>query len=271
MEPQAFRFTGDAAQNYDQYLGPFLFEPYAKEIAARIDPNNSHSVLEIASGTGRVTRHIRQRLHPQSRLVATDISTDMLAVARARLAGEAIEFQKADALELPFPDETFEYVVCQFGIMFFPDRQKGFNEAFRVLKPGGSFIFNTWESTETIAYFKLLFHEILLPFFKDPDPSRFLLPFSLHRPAQLMAWMNHSGFANGVVERVEIKGQSLTALDLVNGNLVKHQLGQEVLKKDPEALPLLAARFEKEIVLRFGNNPVTCDLAAYVGAGIKPR
>ena len=271
MEQQAFRFSGEAAENYDQYLGPFLFEPYGLELASRLDPLKANSVLEVACGTGRVTRHIRNQIRPGARFVATDISTDMLEVAKRNLGENSIEFQMADAQALPFPENNFDYVLCQFGLMFLPDKQKGIQEAYRVLKPGGKLFFSTWERTAKVPFLKILFNDILLPFFNEDESSRYVLPFSLHQPGQLIAWMKKSGFCETTVERIELQGHATSASQLVTGFLIKHPLGKEVVLKDPDALPRLAERFENEIILKFGNNPVKCDLAAFVASATKPR
>src|SRR6188768_2609617 len=132
-------FSGDIATHYDHFLGPLFFEPYAIEVAKRIDPVGVSIVLEIAAGTGRVTRHIRERIHPSAKLIASDISKDMLAVAKKKLSHIDIDWQNIDAQQLPFSDNSIDLVVCCFGYMFVPDKPKAFAEVYRVLKPGGQF------------------------------------------------------------------------------------------------------------------------------------
>lgn len=112
-------------ENYDRYLGPVLFDPYASDLVARLDLPESASVLELACGTGIVTRRLRDRLGPAARLVATDLNVAMLDYAARKLGPEAaVEWRQVDATDLPFDDQSFDAVVCQFGIMFFPDREK---------------------------------------------------------------------------------------------------------------------------------------------------
>src|SRR5579859_7196893 len=135
MANEVFKFGGDRALNYDTYLGPFLFEPFGEEMATRVPTANIDSVLEMASGTGRVTRHLRRRLPSSVKLVASDLSPDMLEVARGKLRNyDAVEVVVADMQDLPFESHVFDIVVCQFGIMFPPDKQKVFDEAYRVLR-----------------------------------------------------------------------------------------------------------------------------------------
>src|SRR6187455_286277 len=139
---------GETATHYDQFFGPLYFEPYAIEVAKRIDPAGVAVVLEIAAGTGRVTRHIRERIFPSAKLIASDISEEMLAVAKKKLSHLDIDWQHIDAQQLPFSDNNFDLVICCFGYMFVPDKSKAFAEAYRVLKPGGHFLFTTWDKLE---------------------------------------------------------------------------------------------------------------------------
>jgi SAM-dependent methyltransferase len=183
MEKDAFKFSGEAAANYDHYLGPLLFEPYAIDLASKLNMAGVHSVLEIAAGTGRVTKHLRNHFGQNVKLTASDFNADMLQVAKNKLLTESIEFKVEDAQALSFPDQSFDLVVCQFGLMFLQDKKKGLREALRVLKPGGTFIFNTWDKTENVPMLKIIFNDTILPFFKGEDTSRFLVPFSLNNGA----------------------------------------------------------------------------------------
>lgn len=267
MENHAFRFTGEAAVNYDRYLGPFLFEPYAIEMSHRLE-NCAGSVLEIACGTGRVTRQLCQRLSPQVQLIATDLSADMLAVAQKELADQPIEFQVADAQNLPFRDNSFDVVVCQFGLMFLPDPNQGFREAFRVLKPGGKFYFSTWDRSAKVPIFKIIFNENILPLFPPEEEARLTRPFSMYDPKMLLTLAQSAKFKNIVVEEVRLKSVAENALQLVNGFLIKHSLGNEILTKDPNALVPLAKKMEAQIATQFGT-PVVCELNAFLGVGEK--
>lgn len=130
-------FPAKTAIHYEQFFGPFYFEPYAIEIASRIVPATVSIALEIAAGTGRVTRHIRAKIPAEARLIASDISEDMLAVAKEKLNDADIIWQHIDAQELPFDDGSIDLVVCCFGFMFVPDKQRAFAEVYRVLRPGG--------------------------------------------------------------------------------------------------------------------------------------
>src|SRR5437867_11146970 len=151
-DPNA-RFEGSIPENYDRYLGPVLFEPYARDLARRVQAMEKTRLLEVACGTGIVTRHLRERLPAGARLVATDLNPPMLDFARRKLEGvRGIDWQPADACALPFPAASFDAVGCQLGLIFVPDKSAELHAARRVLVPGGAFLFSVWDSLERNAF-----------------------------------------------------------------------------------------------------------------------
>ena len=142
-------FAGSIPENYDRYLVPLIFESFARDIAQRIAARSPSAVLETAAGSGVVTRALAPKLVPNASYVVTDLNQPMLDHAAKRQAADSrISWRQADAQALPFEDAAFDLVCCQFGVMFFPDRQSGYREAKRVLKPGGCFLFNVWDRIE---------------------------------------------------------------------------------------------------------------------------
>jgi ubiquinone/menaquinone biosynthesis C-methylase UbiE len=131
-------FTGSIPELYERALVPLLFTPYALDMARRAAQRRPQRILEIAAGTGAVTRHLLQDI-PAAHIVATDLNPAMLEQARKAVDSPRVEWRQADAQELPFPDASFDAVLCQFGVMFFPDKVRAFSEARRVLKPGGMY------------------------------------------------------------------------------------------------------------------------------------
>jgi len=140
-------YIGTIPQHHDRNLGPLLFAEYAADISRRVAAYSPQRVLEIAAGTGIVSRQLRNLLPASAGLTATDLNQPMLEIARTKFRpDEAVDFQQADATVLPFTDASFDVVVCQFGVMFFPDKDKSYREAIRVLVPGGHYLFNVWDS-----------------------------------------------------------------------------------------------------------------------------
>ena len=270
MSSNVFKFTGARPANYDQYLGPFLFEPFGKEMASRIPNTRIDAVLELAAGTGRVTRHLRDRLPSSVRLVANDLSPDMLAIARQKFTpDQLIEWSVDDMQNLSFADDSFDVVVCQYGLMFPSDKQRVFQEVYRVLKPGGVFWFSTWEKTDHVPLFKLIYNDHVIPFFQGEDASRFLVPYSLHQPDELRNFLTKSGFSRPNIEKVTLMGQGESAHQLVQGFFITHSVGQEVANRDQHAFESIARNIERDIIHQFGDKPVRCELVSYFGSAVK--
>lgn len=269
MNKEAFRFTGKDAASYEQYLGPLIFEPSALELLSHLVVLPAKRILETSCGTGRLTKHLRRAFPLTTQLIATDISADMLALAEAQLKETAVTFKVADALQLPFDEGSFDLVVNQYGTMFFPDKQKGFEEAYRVLEPGGYFVFMTWDRTADMPLFKLVIDDTVIPFFKGEDTTRFYTPFSLHDPEQLNGFLRQAGFRHNKVMHVVFEGQTGSPMNIVNGLFLKHPLGREVKEKDPTALDRIASEMEQLIIGQFGTDPVEFELKAFIGIGQK--
>ncbi len=166
------KFGGSIPQVYESYLVPLIFEPYARDLAKRLSARSPTRVLEVAAGTGVVTRAMASTLPDDVSIVATDLNQPMLDQATAIGTARAVHWHQADAMDLPFENGTFDAVVCQFGAMFFPDKSKAYAEARRVLRPGGLYLFNVWDRIEEneFAHTVTTALESLFP----DDPPRFL-------------------------------------------------------------------------------------------------
>ncbi len=165
-------FSGSIAQLYEQYLVPLIFEPYALDLSGRVKALQPSAVLEIAAGTGVVTRLMATQLPADVSIVATDLNQPMLDHAMELGTARAVTWQQADAMQLPFADGSFDVVVCQFGVMFFPDKAAAFAEARRVLRPGGTLLFNVWDRIEDNVFADCV-TEAMAGLFPN-DPPRFL-------------------------------------------------------------------------------------------------
>lgn len=267
---EAYKFTGEDAENYDFYLGPILFEPYAEYLVSRIEVNGVNSVLELACGTGRVTRHLRKALPDHIKLLSTDISNDMLNVAKNQLNDiTGVDYRIEDIQNLSFPDNSFDLAICQFGMMFLPDKNKGFSEIFRVLKPGGKLMFFTWDATVNMPLFKQLINDLILPYFEDEDTKRFFTPFSLYDPHVLKNLLQTAGFKETKTEHVVLRSGSTVLRNISDGLFRKHPLGKEIMAKEPSAFEPIAKKFEEIIASQYGAVNPEFDLSAFLTTGIK--
>lgn len=212
-------FTGSIPEYYDRYMGPAWFEAFGADIAARLPASPPGDVLEIASGTGIVTRQLRERLDPSRRLVASDISTAMLDYGRNKLAGHpGIEWHEADATRLPFADGEFGAVVCAFGVMFVPDKPALFREARRVLKAGGTFLFNVWDRMESNPH-AVAYAAVMEALFPGDAEMRFTVPYDMHDPALLRRFLGAAGFREERIETRQCQVQGVSARELAEASI----------------------------------------------------
>lgn len=188
-------FAGSIPELYERLLVPMLFEPYATDLADRVAARSPRRVLELAAGTGVVTRALAERLPAGASIVATDLNQPMLDMAASRGTARPVQWRQADALQLPFDASAFDLVVCQFGVMFFPDKAKAFSEARRVLAPGGRLICNVWDRIEE-NNFPQVVTQALETMFPD-DPPRFMarVPHGYHDTERIRRDLVTGGFA----------------------------------------------------------------------------
>ena len=194
-------FAGSIPENYDRYMVPLIFEPFAADLAQRAASLSPGAVLEIAAGTGVVTRALAPRLSPAASYIVTDLNQPMLDYAASRQPADSrIKWRQADALALPFEDAAFDLVCCQFGAMFFPDRLSAYREAKRVLKASGHFMFNVWDRIEENVFADDVTKALARIF--PNDPPRFLArtPHGYHDTALIRRELEDAGFSRVVIE-----------------------------------------------------------------------
>jgi SAM-dependent methyltransferase len=198
---------------YDEYLVPAVFRPYAEDLAARVARHKPRAVLELAAGTGVLTRAMMASL-PGVQIIATDLNVAMVDVGAAQVP--AATWRQADAMELPFGDASVDLVACQFGVMFFPDRPASYAEVARVLKPGGHFLFNCWGPLATHDVEVTVMAALAESFPDDPPSFLARVPHGYHDADRVAADLATAGF--GVhVETVELHCTGRSAADLARG------------------------------------------------------
>ena len=232
-------FAGSIPEAYDRYLGRVLFQPYAEDLAARLKLEENGSVLELACGTGILTRILRDRLPATAKLVATDLNEPMIETAAKKFReGEGIEWQQADASSLPFDDRSFDAVVCQFGIMFVPDKALSAREAHRVLKPGGVFLFNVWDALDHNALGRIA-HETISSFFEKDPPTFYQIPFGYHHQGEIKRLLAEAGFRDIRIDVVTKVGGASRAEDAAQGLVRGNPVALAIAERDPALLPVI--------------------------------
>ncbi len=210
-------FADSIPADYDTYLGPFLFEFYAEDLAARMTVEPEGMILETACGTGSSTEYLRRATPSDVSILATDVSEPMLRHART-LRGrlEGVDFQRADASELPFEDGSFDAVAQQFGLMFIPDKQRALSEARRVLRPGGRLVFSVWDDLDSNPFVQVA-QDAIASFF-DEDPPQFLyLPWSYNDHEALRELVSGAGFQDCELHTVSHTAERPTAREVATG------------------------------------------------------
>jgi ubiquinone/menaquinone biosynthesis C-methylase UbiE len=257
-------FAGSVPEIYDRYLVPLIFEPYARDLAERVAGTKPATVLEIAAGTGAVTRELAARLAPDVRLVATDLNPPMLERAKSRQGDARIAWQQADALALPFADASFDAVACQFGAMFFPDKVQGYREARRVLKPGGRYFFNVWDRIETNEFPALVTNTVAALF--PEDPPRFLArtPHGYHDADRIRRELAEAGFADVTVEAVDHRSKARSARDVAIAFCQGTPLRNEIEARDVSRLQEATDKAEQALAQRYGMGALDGRICALV-------
>ncbi len=268
-QKNAANFVGSIPENYDRYLAPIQLEPFAGDLAKRVPATGLGDVLELACGTGLVTRHLRERLEADTKLVSTDFSEPMLKYAQTKPGiGKNLEWKVADATALPFKDASFDVVVCGFGFMLFPDKDKATTEIFRVLRPGGRLLFTTWDKIE-FNDFPHIAHDVIGEMFEGNPPEFYLLPFGFHDHYEIRTMLRRAGFIDVALATVEMKVQgtaSDAAIGFVKGNPIATEIEARLGKDVSEAVE----RVEKAIAKELGAKVAKGKARAIVVGGRKP-
>ncbi len=258
-------FTGSIPEIYDRYMVPMLFEPYAQDLAERLAAIRPRSILETAAGTGVVTRAMAARLGTDVTLVATDLNQPMLD--RARAAGSlpaGITLQQADALALPFADQSFEAVVCQFGAMFFPDRAKAYREALRVLTTGGTFLFNVWDRIETNPIAGIVSEAVASAFPAAPSTFMVRVPHGYHDLDLIRRELTEAGFARIAIETVDRTARAASPRDAALAMCQGTPMRSEIVSRDAARLEEVTELAAAALAQRFGSGPIEAPMRAHV-------
>jgi ubiquinone/menaquinone biosynthesis C-methylase UbiE len=258
-------FAGSVPENYDRFMVPLIFAPYAADLARRAAALSPSAVLETATGTGVVTRALASKLSPGARYVATDLNPPMLNYAAAQQPTDGrITWQQANALELPFANASFDLVCCQFGAMFFPDHLVAYREAKRVLKPGGHFLFNVWDRIEENVFA----HDVtraLAEIFPD-DPPRFLArtPHGYNDTVLIRRELEEAGFSHVTIETRAEQSRAVSARLVAVAYCQGTPLRGEIEARDAGKIEAATDHAAAALAARHGDGEVVAKIQAHV-------
>lgn len=259
------KFSGAIPQLYERLLVPLLFKPYAADVASRVARRRPASVLEIAAGTGVVTRQLADVLAADVAIVATDLNPGMLEQAAATGTRRPVRWSVADALQLPFEDERFDVVACQFGAMFFPDKPRAFAQVRRVLRRGGAFIFNVWDDITHNEFAQTV--TVAMAGLFPTDPPRFLarIPHGYSDARAIAGDLLAGGFgrepeAITVTARSRASSASVPAIAYCEGTPLRNEIEARNAARLAEATEAAAAALRE----RFGDREVDGKIQAKI-------
>lgn len=257
-------FAGSIPAIYDRLMVPMLFEPYAIDMARRAAAVSPSRLLETAAGTGIVTQQLARSVPQDVQITATDLNPAMIAIASARVTAPNVTWQPCDATQLPFADHAFDAVVCQFGAMFFPDKRVAYQEARRVLRPGGTFLFSVWDSlgenqlTEVVA-------QTVAAAFPDNPPGFFArIPHGYFDSDAIRASLQAAGFGGIDIETVQMRSRARSALDAATGLCQGSPLRNEIEQRDASKLTAVTEAAARAIAARFGTAAIDVPMQALV-------
>lgn len=255
-------FTGSVPALYEKHLVPLIFEGYAADLTRRLAARRPGRVLELAAGTGVVTRMLSEAL-PDAAIVATDLNQAMLDQAAAIGTAHKVEWRQADAQKLPFADASFDAIACQYGVMFFPDKVGAYREARRVLKPGGLYVFNVWDRLADNEFAQLVHDTAAAAFPKDPPGFLARAPYGYNDRDRIARELSEAGFKPRI-ETLTLRSRAPSASGPATGFCQGSPLRGEIEARDAKRLQEVTDAATAAIAKRFGSGAVEAKMQALV-------
>jgi ubiquinone/menaquinone biosynthesis C-methylase UbiE len=257
-------FTGSIPEIYQRLLVPLIFEPYARDLAGRIGKVQPTRVLETAAGTGVLTRALVAQLPDHGGITATDLNEPMLAQARKTLPDRRVAWRQADALALPFGDGSFDAVACQFGVMFFPDRVKGYSEARRVLGGSGRFFFNVWDKIADNEFADVVTQALGEVFPNDPPRFMARIPHGYCNEDQIRNDLRSAGFTDITIDAVEHMSRAASPREPAIAYCQGTPLRAEIEARGAPGLEAATTAAIEALARRFGSGAIEGKIRALV-------
>ena len=262
-QPGSVSYVGSVPEVYEAFLGPLIFTPYAQDLALRIQIGSQARLLELACGTGRLTRELLAVMEPGARLVATDLNAPMIEVAQRSIRDRRVEWREADALHLPFDAASFDEVVCQFGVQFFSDKVAAAAEVRRVLRPGCAYHFSTWGSPHDNPLARIA-QETAEACFPEETPSFYKVPWSYADRRQMESDLRAGGFRHISIQTMDFIGRApssdYAAMGIVQGTPMAHAIEERGAISVDAFTAVISAALTREL----GDGPLAIPMRAWI-------
>jgi len=265
MEVNQITFNGSIPRAYEEYLGRFLFEPFALDLVQRIGNDKVEHALELACGTGRVTRHLHAHAVV---LAATDINADMLTIARKKILADNILWDVIDMVDTGYRDDFFDLVICQFGLMLVPDKEKALEEIMRVLKKDGRVLFNVWGDSKDNDVWAIGM-KVIGSFIGENPILQNTGPFSMKDKNETLQLLQRAGFRDIRVDSVKKTGMIESATVAAKGFIEGLPIAKVLMQRDPSLIYKIEEALTTELTEQLGDKPVSSPLRAWVFEALK--
>jgi ubiquinone/menaquinone biosynthesis C-methylase UbiE len=256
-------FNGSVPQHYDDLLGPFLFEPFAEDLAKRVSGYPTQNVLELAAGTGRLTTQLIKNLQPGASLTVTDLNEDMVLVAKSKNPSSLVAWDTVDMTAIPYVDNHFDLVVAQFGVMLVPDKLLALQNIFRVLKNDGKLVFSVWGNADDNPVWKIT-ADFVNEYLEKEVWNLYNGPFSMQDESLVFNILKEAGFRKFSVENVRITGTIGSAALATKGFIHGLPVGALIEQDSPGKLPVVEELLEERMRNQLGDLPLASPLFALV-------
>jgi SAM-dependent methyltransferase len=264
----SLQFNGQIPQQYQDVLTPFLFDGFSQDLINRTDFTNVRHALELASGTGSVTKYLLKNLPSDAHLIATDLEADMLDIARQQIQSPNLSYDVVDMTQIPYSDEQFDLIVCQFGLMLVADKQQALSEMYRVLKKGGQLVFSVWGDIEANPVWDIS-GKVIAGFLGGNPMLQNPGPFSMSNPALTLGLLEKAGFKNSMASKVHQLGTIENAAQAAAGFIEGLPVFMAISKKDPALVPAIKQALQPQLAAALGDNPLSSPLQALVFETVK--
>lgn len=258
-------FSGSIPDVYDEYLVPLIFEEFASDLASRTAAGNPERILETAAGSGVVTRALAPLLSRTARYTVTDLNQPMLdRAASQQVPDDRIVWQQADAQDLPYGDESFDAVCCQFGVMFYPDKFTSYQQAHRILRSGGKFVFNVWDHIDHNEFAKSVTEALAEVFPNDPPQFMARTPHGYHDIDAIASTLRQAGFSSVDISQKTALSTARNPLDPAIAYCQGTPLRNEILARNPEGLEAATRYAGDRIAEVWGTGEVSAKIQGFV-------